>query len=141
MSSIINIEIPVGRRINVARGACVTSPAGGKCLLVGRGAIGATGPTGPQGPQGPAGSNGATGATGPQGPAGIGVPAGGNPEDILFKDSVTDYDTSWQPFAVLFGGLPTFTSDEEAADAGIQLYRAGLGHGSAHPGTIIFRFE
>lgn len=80
------------------------------------GPTGATGPkgdTGDQGPQGiqgltgPTGATGATGATGPKGdtgdtgPAGtngtngVGVPAGGTTNQVLAKNSNTDYDTEW----------------------------------------------
>jgi hypothetical protein len=74
------------------------------------GATGATGPQGPQGvpgtagatgPQGPQGVKGDTGATGPAGPtgstgpAGPGVPAGGTTNQVLAKNSSTNYDTIW----------------------------------------------
>jgi hypothetical protein len=77
------------------------------------GATGATGPQGPQGatgtagatgPQGPQGVKGDTGATGPQGPtgstgstgpAGPGVPVGGTTNQVLAKNSSTNYDTIW----------------------------------------------
>lgn len=75
------------------------------------GATGATGPTGPTGPTGATGSTGATGATGatgPQGPKGdtgdtgpagadgIGLPSGGSDNQILTKQSATDYDYAWE---------------------------------------------
>lgn len=41
------------------------------------------------------GSTGPMGATGATGPAGQGVPMGGNENDILIKQSSTDYDTVW----------------------------------------------
>lgn len=53
---------------------------------------GDTGDTGPQGPQGIQGETGATGATGATGP---GVAAGGTANQVLLKNSSTDYDTTW----------------------------------------------
>ena len=41
------------------------------------------------------------------GPAGPGVPTGGTAGQVLTKDSVTDYDTSWQDAAGAGGGAPT----------------------------------
>lgn len=41
------------------------------------------------------GSTGPAGATGATGPAGQGIPMGGNENDILIKQSSTDYDTVW----------------------------------------------
>lgn len=57
---------------------------------------GPQGPVGPQGVQGPEGPQGVEGPQGPMGPAGVGVPSGGNPGQILTKNTVADYDTSWQ---------------------------------------------
>lgn len=45
--------------------------------------------------KGPKGDTGATGATGSQGATGQGVPTGGTANQVLIKDSGTDYDTSW----------------------------------------------
>ena len=45
--------------------------------------------------KGPKGDTGATGATGSQGATGQGVPTGGAANQVLIKDSGTDYDTSW----------------------------------------------
>jgi hypothetical protein len=71
------------------------------------GANGAQGPQGDQGPQGPAGNDGAPGADGaqgPQGPAGAdgatgatgqGIATGGTTNQILAKNSNTNYDTKW----------------------------------------------
>ena len=80
----------------------------------GTGPPGATGPTGPAstvpgpaGPTGPAGATGAagtpgaagatgpTGATGPAGATGPGVAAGGTTDQVLAKNSATNYDTKW----------------------------------------------
>lgn len=41
------------------------------------------------------------------GPAGPGVPAGGTVNQVLTKDSATDYDTSWQDAQGGAGGAPT----------------------------------
>lgn len=63
-----------------------------------KGDTGAQGPQGFQGPQGipgTNGTNGAPGATGPQGPAGPGVASGGYVSQILYKQSLNDYDTVW----------------------------------------------
>jgi len=65
------------------------------------GADGAEGPQGIQGIQGPQGVKGDTGDTGPQGPAGadgtdgVGVPVGGTTDQVLAKNSGTDYDFKW----------------------------------------------
>lgn len=45
------------------------------------------------GPTGPAGATGATGATGSNG---VGVPTGGSTNQILKKNSGTNFDTSWE---------------------------------------------
>jgi hypothetical protein len=63
-----------------------------------QGAQGDAGPTGPQGaqgdvgPTGPQGEQGIQGATGPTGP---GIAAGGTPGQILAKNGLDDYDTTW----------------------------------------------
>lgn len=44
------------------------------------------------------GPKGDTGATGPQGPAGAGVAAGGIENQVLQKNSTTDYDTKWSAY-------------------------------------------
>ena len=49
----------------------------------------------PIGPQGPAGADGADGKDGKDGTDGVGVPAGGDTNQILRKKSGTDYDTEW----------------------------------------------
>ena len=80
------------------------------------GATGATGPQGPQGEQGEQGIQGPTGATGPtgtkgdkgdkgdtgargpqgeRGATGYGVPAGGTANQMLVKNSSSNYDTKW----------------------------------------------
>lgn len=73
--------------------------------VVTAGTPGPPGPGGAQGPQGATGSAGATGAAGPagatgaqgaQGPPGPGVPTGGTGGQVLTKNSVTDYDATWQ---------------------------------------------
>jgi hypothetical protein len=58
-------------------------------------AAGGTGPPGPTGPAGPTGPTGPTGSTGATGAAGVGVPAGGTTDQVLAKNSGTDYDTKW----------------------------------------------
>jgi hypothetical protein len=83
------------------------------------GSDGAPGPEGPAGPEGdpgapgPAGTAGAAGPVGPKGdkgdpgntgPAGIGVAAGGTTDQILAKNSATNYDTKWVTAATGGGG-------------------------------------
>lgn len=41
------------------------------------------------------GVDGETGATGPKGDAGIGIPVGGTSKQVITKNSLVDYDTSW----------------------------------------------
>lgn len=81
------------------------------------GATGETGPRGPPGadstvpgPQGIQGIQGPTGSTGATGPAGPGIATGGNTNDILVKQSGTDYDTSWMSASqILELVMTTFT--------------------------------
>lgn len=56
---------------------------------------GLTGPQGSQGLQGPTGPQGPIGNTGPAGPTGQGVPTGGTLNQVLAKNSSTNYDTTW----------------------------------------------
>lgn len=97
-----------------------TGPAGADSTVPGpTGPTGATGPQGPQGdpgPTGPAGPTGATGLTGPTGPAGptgptgptgAGVISGGTTDQLLAKNSNTDYDTKWVNAPAATNGLPT----------------------------------
>jgi hypothetical protein len=65
---------------------------------------GDTGDTGPMGPTGPQGPQGPTGATGPAGP---GVAAGGTTDQLLAKNSNTDYDTKWVNAPNAANGIPT----------------------------------
>lgn len=78
-----------------------------------------------------------------RGTQGVGVPAGGDPGDVLTKDSSTDFDTSWQPpgaaaVEAYLDALPEWDSDEDAINLGGLLvgdwYRTGEGHLSAPPG-------
>lgn len=78
-----------------------------------QGPTGATGPQGPTGPTGATGPTGPTGATGATGATGPGVAAGGMGTQILYKNSSTDYDTSWVDIpqtAVLWNGSPILTN-------------------------------
>ena len=59
------------------------------------GHTGNTGPTGNTGNAGNTGDTGPTGPTGNTGPNGIGVPAGGSTNQVLTKQSNTNYDTIW----------------------------------------------
>lgn len=73
-----------------------------------QGVKGDTGLTGSQGPQGVKGDTGLTGSQGPQGvkgdigltglqgPAGPGVPVGGSVDQVLTKQSGTNYDAIWK---------------------------------------------
>ena len=74
-----------------------------------KGDTGAQGPQGETGPQGPTGATGATGArgpqgeTGPQGPTGAGVAEGGVANQLLAKQSSTDFDTKWVSVGTING--------------------------------------
>jgi len=80
---------------------------GGQGIQGIQGIPGDTGPAGADGAQGPQGNPGADGAqgiqgiqgpqgdAGPQGNPGVGVPAGGTANQVLAKNSATDYDTAW----------------------------------------------
>lgn len=61
------------------------------------------GPQGPQGLQGPAGPQGMTG------PAGPGVPSGGAADEVLVKQSGTDYNAAWESL----GNQPAITGLSE----------------------------
>jgi len=67
----------------------VTPPASSSVSILQKGP---KGDTGPQGIQGVPGNNGVDGADGADGQ---GVPTGGTANQVLIKDSGTDYDTSW----------------------------------------------
>ncbi len=54
-----------------------------------------SGPAGPQGPEGPAGIQGPQGTAGTNGTNGQGVPVGGTTNQVLTKNSNTDFDTGW----------------------------------------------
>ncbi len=54
-----------------------------------------TGASGPQGDPGPAGNTGPQGPTGPTGPTGPGMPTGGTTNQMLQKQSGTNYDFAW----------------------------------------------
>jgi len=97
-----------------------TGPAGADSTVPGpTGPAGATGPQGlqgdpgPTGPAGPTGATGLTGATGPAGPTGptgptgAGVISGGTTDQLLAKNSNTDYDTKWVNAPAATNGLPT----------------------------------
>jgi len=90
-----------------------TGPTGPTGLTGPTGPAGATGPTGPQGiqgdpgPTGPAGATGPAGPTGPTGPTGAGVITGGTTDQLLAKNSNTDYDTKWVNAPAATNGLPT----------------------------------
>jgi hypothetical protein len=79
------------------------------------GATGATGSTGSTGPTGPTGATGPTGPTGPAGADGAGLPVGGSDNQILTKQSATDYDYAWEtPVAgVTDHGLLSGLSDDD----------------------------
>ena len=59
------------------------------------GVPGPTGAVGPTGPQGESGLTGPQGSAGPIGPAGLGLPPGGETDQVLVKASGTDYDATW----------------------------------------------
>ena len=62
--------------------------------------------------KGAKGDTGATGQTGPQGPAGPGVASGGSANQVLVKQSSTDYDTAWKNLNEIgFSPVVTVTAD------------------------------
>jgi len=54
------------------------------------------GPKGEVGEQGLPGATGPIGPTGPQGDPGIGIPTGGTTNQVLKKNSNSNYDTKWE---------------------------------------------
>jgi Chaperone of endosialidase len=87
-------------------GEYVTIPGGPKGD---QGIPGVAGPQGPAstvpGPQGPVGPMGPQGGAGPTGPTGAGVLPGGLANQVLAKNSATDFDTKWAgPMLSLAGG-------------------------------------
>jgi hypothetical protein len=56
---------------------------------------------------GPIGPTGATGPTGPVGEAENGIPAGGEPDELLAKASGDDYDVEWVAAPAAANGIPT----------------------------------
>jgi hypothetical protein len=93
-----------------------------------QGPQGDTGPQGPQGNQGPTGATGATGsqgATGPQGPQGDpgeGVPTGGTTNQILVKQSGSDYDAGWEDLNIELGKPTDAYAISNIEDAGTYKY-------------------
>ena len=102
----------------------VTAPASTSLTVTEKGIKGDKGDqgdTGPQGEQGIQGIQGETGATGPEGPQGIqgiqgpagadgeGVPAGGVADQIIVKQSATDYDTAWDYIQTLTENVKNVT--------------------------------
>lgn len=104
---------------------------------------GATGPTGAEGPTGlpgsatntgatgpvgTPGSTGAAGSTGPQGSQGFGLPSGGTTNQVLTKNSNTDFDTSWQS---------SYTGTYVYASSGVSAggYTTRAGSGGAYGGN------
>ena len=69
------------------------------------GAQGEQGIQGIQGEKGEQGEVGERGEQGEQGEAGVGVPAGGETNQVLVKSSATDYDTEWKTIS-LEGSVP-----------------------------------
>ena len=114
----LNLTLPKGDKGDTgATGATgATGPQGPQGIKGDTGDTGPQGPTGATGPQGPTGATGATGptgATGATGATGPGVAAGGMGTQILYKNSSTDYDTSWVDIpqtAVLWNGSPILTN-------------------------------
>ena len=59
-----------------------------------------------------------TSIPGPQGPAGAGVPLGGTTNQVLFKQSGTNYDTAWGPItSAMIGDLEIVNADVSASAA------------------------
>lgn len=82
-----------GNRITVE----IKKPVGAKGDKGDKGDTGEKGETGVPGTPGIPGEPGAVGPIGPVGPAGVGVPTGGNIDDLLIKLSADDYDFAWVP--------------------------------------------
>jgi len=82
--------------------------------------VGVQGPIGPEGPAGP---------DGPQGPAGQGVPTGGTTDQVLKKNSSTNYDTSWTSLttSAIPEGTNLYYTDERVDDRVASLLVAGAG--------------
>ena len=82
--------------------------------------VGVQGPIGPEGPAGP---------DGPQGPAGQGVPTGGTTDQVLKKNSSTNYDTSWTSLttSAIPEGTNLYYTDERVDDRVASLLVAGSG--------------
>jgi hypothetical protein len=96
------------------------------------GATGSQGPQGPIGNTGPQGAQGAQGATGSQGPAGQGVPTGGAVNNILRKNSATNYDTVWDSLA--FANIASAANPPGVAGTVGKM----AGYGTATYGPFLF---
>ena len=95
----------------------LTGPTGETGLTGPTGATGLTGPTGETGLTGPTGSTGLTGSTGP---SGIGVPSGGSANQVLTKNSATDYDTIWADAGSSSGGTSYYARYDTSINFSIQ---------------------
>ena len=82
-----------------------------------QGVTGSTGPAGPTGSTGSTGPAGPTGPTGSTGAAGQGVPTGGSTNQVLTKNSATNYDTSWQTPASAAAGAKILISTQTVSSA------------------------
>lgn len=87
-----------------------------------QGPQGPTGATGPQGPTGLTGDTGPIGPSGPQGDPGEGVPVGGTSNQILVKQSGTDYDTGWEDLIIDTGKPTDKYAISNIEDAGTYKY-------------------
>lgn len=103
-----------------------------------RGDTGATGPKGDKGEPGETGPQGDKGDPGEQGPAGEGVPAGGTANQVLVKQSGTDYETKWADNnAIKLGGkAPTYYTNPPNLLDNSEFSVAQAGYGGKHGNEI-----
>ena len=82
---------------------------------------------GPQGPQGDQGALGPQGNQGAQGAAGPGVPAAGTANQLLVKNSGTDYDTTWTATPTVDALTITSTGTKTITTPGTELVTSQTG--------------
>ena len=93
-----------------------------------QGIQGIQGETGAVGPEGPQGIQGVQGIQGIQGPVGEGFPAGGTENQVIVKQSATDYDTAWDYVESVY--LQIQNDEGSTLSAGAPVYAKGISGGS-----------
>jgi len=93
-----------------------------------QGIQGIQGETGAVGPEGPQGIQGVQGVQGIQGPVGEGFPAGGTENQVIVKQSATDYDTAWDYVESVY--LQIQNDEGSTLSAGAPVYAKGISGGS-----------